>query len=398
MTFGAHRGKSILPGPRRLALVLNLFLAMHHFLCAGLDICLRILQRTNPRGDDEMPFALALTLELNWLSLEQRGELEPLGSRDLAMGPRLPANVVDISSYLPERAARPRFVTPTPMPRPRWHWASAFIVVTICLAILPFLLATADLAPGEYLTGIGEQRTIPLADGSRISMNTQSRLRVRFTEHGRDIELIEGEALFSVAHDPARPFKVHARRTIVEALGTKFSIYLGNSGTRIAVTQGRVRVFENLNPTPVILNPDGLLWTDTEVFEFSQQPEGLVVSAGQEARVSHEDSFGDFEVETRWVALEELERRLAWVNGNLFFKGETLGEAVGDFNRYNWRKLKIADPAIAGFQLGGQFETTDVSGFLDALKELYGIRATTIGDPASHDSFVELRRRPTGPP
>ena len=344
-----------------------------------------------------MPFALALTLELNWLSLEQRSELEKLGSRSLTAGRRLPANVVDIASYLPERPARDRLITATPAPRPRWNWATAFIV-TVFLATLPFLLATADLAPGEYLTGIGEQRTIPLADGSRIIMNTQSRLRVRFTEHGRDIELIEGEALFCVAHDPARPFRVHARRTIVEALGTKFSIYLGNSGTKIAVTQGRVRVFENLNPTPIILNPDGLMWTDTVVFEFSQPPEGLVVSAGQEARVSHQDSFSDFEVETRWVALEELERRLAWVNGNLFFKGETLGEAVEEFNRYNWRKLKIADPTIAGFQLGGQFETTDVDAFLDALKELYGIRSTTSGAPTSHDSFVELRRRPTGPP
>ena len=345
-----------------------------------------------------MPFALALTLELNWLSLEQRGELEVLGSRNVSAGQRLPGNVVDISNYLPERPSRHRFIAPTPTARPGWNWATAFIVVIVCVAVLPFLVATADLAPGEYLTGMGEQRTIPLADGSRITMNTQSRLRVRFTEHGRDIELIEGEALFSVAHDPARPFRVHAKRTIVEALGTKFSIYIGNSGTKIAVTQGRVRVFENLNPTPIILNPDGLLWTDTAVFEFSQAPEGLVVNAGQEARVSHEDSFTDFEVETRWVAIEELERRLAWVNGNLFFKGETLGEAVTEFNRYNWRKLKIADPSIAGFQLGGQFETTDVAAFLDALKQLYGIRATTIGDPASHDSFTELRRRPIGPP
>ena len=70
-------------------------------------------------------------------------------------------------------------------------------------------------------------------------MNTQTRLRVRYSPHGRDIELIEGEALFNVARDPLRPFRVHARRTIVEALGTRFSIYLGNSGTQIAVTQGQ---------------------------------------------------------------------------------------------------------------------------------------------------------------
>lgn len=397
-----HRGKSFswpmgLPGqgPRRLAVVLKIFIALHHFLCAGLDLCLRILHRTSRNAGDEMPFALALTLELNWLTLDQRAGLEAFGTRN----PTLPANVVDISRYLPERPQRHRLIEqPLPSPPPsRWDWAPALVVVLLCLAALPFLFVTADLPPGEYLTGIGEHRTIPLADGSRIVMNTQTRLRVRYSPHGRDIELIEGEALFSVARDPLRPFRVHARHTIVEALGTRFSIYLGNSGTKIAVTQGRVKVFENLNPTPVILNPNGLLWTDTVVFEFSSEPEGLVVSAGHEAHVS-QDSFADFEVDTRQVALEELERRLAWVNGNLFFKGETLGEAVDEFNRYNWRKLKVSDPLIHDLRLGGEFETTNLDSFVEALNKLYGIRATSLGEPGSREPIIELSHRPTGPP
>jgi transmembrane sensor len=374
--------------------VLKTFIALHHFLCAGLDMSLRILRRTSRNDADEMPFALALTLELTWLSFEQRAELEAYGTQT----PTRAGNVVDISRYLPERPLRHRFIEQrAATPAPRWTWAPVFGVALVCLAILPFLFATPDLPTGEYLTGIGEHRTIPLADGSRIAMNTQTRLRVRYSPHGRDIELIEGEALFYVARDPLRPFRVHARRTIVEALGTQFSIYLGNSGTKIAVTQGRVRVFENLNPTPVILNPNGLLWTDTALFEFSQSPEGLVVSAGHEARISR-DSFSDFEVETRRVELEELERRLAWVNGNLFFKGETLGEAIGEFNRYNWRKLKVTDPAIQDLQLGGEFETTNVDGFIDALNKLYGIRAMSLEDPGSREPTIELRHRPTGPP
>jgi ferric-dicitrate binding protein FerR (iron transport regulator) len=395
VTVGAHRGNEILHGHPRLGAVLKVFFALHHFLCNGLDLCLRLLQRINPRGGDEMPFSLALTLELNWLSLEQRGELEVLGSQHSTPGHRA-ANVVDISKYLPERPLRERLVQPPPAPN--WHWATTVIIVMTCLAILPYLFLTTELSPGEYSTGIGEHRTIPLSDGSQITMNTQSRLRVRFNPRGRDIELIEGEALFSVARDSIRPFRVHARHTIVEALGTQFSIYLGNSGTKIAVTRGRVRVFENLNPTPIILNPDGLLWTDTAVFEFLQPPDGLVVTAGQEARVSHEDSFTDFEVESRWVAIAELERRLAWVNGNIFFRGETLGAAVEEFNRYNWRKLKVADPAIGQLQLGGEFETTNLGGFVDALNRLYGIRATIIGDPGSRNPVIELRRRPSGPP
>lgn len=355
---------------------------------------LRILRRTSRNSADEMPFALALTLELTWLTLEQRAKLEAYGTPNPTRG----GNVVDISRYLPRRPLRHRFIEqPSTPPAPTWSWAPVFTLVLVCLAILPFLFATPDLPTGEYLTGIGEHRTIPLADGSRIAMNTQTRLRVRYSPHGRDIELIEGEVLFSVARDPLRPFRVHARRTIVEALGTQFSIYLGNSGTKIAVTEGRVKVFENLNPTPVILNPNGLLWTDTAMFELAQSPEGLVVSAGHEARVSR-DSFTDFEVETRRVELEELERRLAWVNGNLFFKGETLGEAVDEFNRYNWRKLKVTDPAIHDLQLGGEFEATNLDSFIGALNRLYGIRALSLADPDSRDQTIELRHRVTGPP
>jgi transmembrane sensor len=377
--------------------VLKLFTALQHSLRAGLNFCRRLLRPTRRRGDDEMPYSLALAMELNWLSLEQRIELAELGTRLSAMGQRLPDNVVDIVPYLPERPFRDKLIQPPPQPR-QWHWTTTCIVVLACLAFLPYLFITADPSPGEYVTGIGEHRTIPLSEGSQIIMNTQSRLRVRFGPHGREIELSEGEALFSVAPDSTRPFRVHARRTLVEALGTQFSVYLGNSGTKIAVTQGRVRVFENLNPTPIILNPDGLLWTDTTVFEFLQPPEGLVVSAGQEARVTNEDSFTDFELEARWVALGELERRLAWVNGNLFFKGETLGEAVEEFNRYNWRKLRIADPTITQLTLGGEFETTNLDSFIGALNKTFGIRATNVGEPGARAPTIELRRRPTGPP
>jgi transmembrane sensor len=394
VTLGEQRGKSLSQSPRRLAVVLKTFIALHHFLCVGLDLCLRILHHTSKNARDEMPFALALTLELNWLTFEQRSALEVFGTQN----PTLPPNVVDISRYLPERPLRHRFIEPVVAPRrATWKWTPAIAVILACVALSQFLFVTADLSPGEYVTGVGEHRTIPLADGSRVALNTQTRVRVRYSPHGRDIELIEGEALFSVSRDPLRPFRVHARRTIVEALGTQFSIYLGNSGTRISVTQGRVKVFENLNPTPVILNPDGLLWTDTATIEPSASSEGLVVNAGQEARVS-QDTFTDFEVEARWVALEELERRLAWVNGNLFFKGETLGEAVDEFNRYNWRKLKVADPAIHDLQLGGEFETTNLDGFVEALNKLYGIRAMGLGETGSREATIELWHRPTGPP
>jgi transmembrane sensor len=350
-----------------------------------------------------MAFSLALTVELIWLSDKQRAELESLGAGKPPAKAALPDNVIQFSHYYPERAMRTRIMeSPTPVNppgHPRWHWATAAVVAALFLSISPLLFQTPALTSGEYVTGMGEHRTIPLADGSIITMNTQSRLRVRFFAHERVIDLLEGEALFSVAHDPARPFRVHARRTVVEALGTQFSIYLGNSGTKIAVTQGRVKIFESLNQQPIILNPEGLIWTDTAMFEFYQPPTGFALGAGEEAHVPRDEGMQtNFEVEMRHMTPSEIERHLAWVDGEIAFDGETLQEATDEFNRYNWRKLKVSDPAIAEVRIGGWFKTTNVNEFVGALNLLFGVRAVAAEDPISHERVIELKRRQTGPP
>lgn len=335
--------------------------------------CLRPLRRRRRSPHrDEIPFSLALALELTWLSAEQRSELETLGSPNPT---RLPDNVIPFARYHPERILRS--VESPPAPRqPRWHWATAFIVATVFLSISPLVLYWLGPTSGEYLTGMGEHRTIPLADGSTVTMNTHSRLKVRLSAHERNIELLEGEALFSVAHDAARPFKVQARQTIIEVIGTQFSVYLSNSGTQIAVSQGRVRVFDLHEPQA-----------------------GLTVSAGEQARVSRDDALQtNFEVQLRRMTPGELERRLAWVDGEIAFDGETLQEAAEQFNRYNWRQLKVSDPAIANVHIGGWFKSTNVDGFIGALHRLFGLRAVPTTDPFSQSQVIELERRPTGPP
>jgi ferric-dicitrate binding protein FerR (iron transport regulator) len=73
-------------------------------------------------------------------------------------------------------------------------------------------------------------------------------------------------------------------------------------------------------------------------------------------------------------------------------------EVVEEFNRYNWRRLEIADPSIANLQVGGWFESTNVDGFVADLNKVFGIRAVTTEDAASHEQIIQLRRRPSGPP
>jgi ferric-dicitrate binding protein FerR (iron transport regulator) len=289
-----------------LDLVLKSFFALQHLLCGALALCVRALRLTRNTGE-ELPFQLALTLELTWLRPEQRYQLEACGS---------PTNIVDFSSYYPDRALRSRR-TPTPVPtRLRWHWSTACVVTTLFLGLTPLLLAWIGPRSGEYSTDMGEHRSIALTDGSTVVMTAQSHMRVRFSARGRDIELLQGEALFSVAPDGKRPFRVHAGQTILETVGTGFSVVnLADGGTRVGVTRGQVQVFARPQQGSILLNPYGLAWTGMTMFGSAPPPAGIVISAGHEARASW-DRY-TLEVESRAVPVAELERHTAWTNGLL---------------------------------------------------------------------------------
>lgn len=207
-----------------------------------------------------------------------------------------------------------------------------------------------------YSTAVGEFHRVPLEDGSQIALNTASKVRVAFTKSQRRVELIEGEAQFEVAHDPKRPFFVVAGNTVVRAVGTEFVVRLRHQDSvDVLVTEGRVAI-----------NP----------------PSTTTVSAGQMVLVRKNG------ITTRTV--EDMTRRLAWTEGMVIFAGETLAEAVSEFNRYNHRHLVISDDAIANRKVGGAFRTTSPEKFAVALEKTFGIEARveeTAGTP------IRLSRR-----
>jgi ferric-dicitrate binding protein FerR (iron transport regulator) len=140
------------------------------------------------RRADEAPFSVALKFELTWLSRAQRAQLEALAPNR----PQLPANVVEFRHYFPDRIPRPPEevpATPSPPP-PRWHWPTARIVTLVLGIAVVVGLYIAALSPSDYVSGIGERRVLHIEDGSTITMNTRSRMRVWLTRHGRDIEFM----------------------------------------------------------------------------------------------------------------------------------------------------------------------------------------------------------------
>jgi transmembrane sensor len=212
----------------------------------------------------------------------------------------------------------------------------------------------------SYETGVGGREKIELTDGSTVDLNTNTELDARITGSRRDIMLTRGEALFHVAHDSKRPFYVVAGGTVVRAVGTAFSVRIRDpEHVDVLVAEGRVAV--------------GAPGTEANFENPSLLAGAPKVSAGEAASVRR-----------NWVAIrsvlpKDVSRKLAWTAGHLAFQGETLDDAVQEFNRYNQRQITIADPSIVKVQVGGIFLTTDPDSFIAALQRSFGIRVQ-VGD------------------
>jgi transmembrane sensor len=205
--------------------------------------------------------------------------------------------------------------------------------------------------PGNtFATPVGAVASLPMSDGSKVTLNTDTEVKVLITETERRIDLRHGEAFFEVAKDPDRPFVVTVDDKRVIALGTKFSVRREAAGIQVIVTEGAVRV-ESVSGAGV----------------ENIAPRRL--TAGTMARTNRSGLM----VQTQ--QLPQAEEQLAWRSGVLVLRDVTLAEAAAEFNRYNDRKFVIKDAAAAQLRVGGNFRTTDVDAFVRLLEQGYPVRA-----------------------
>jgi transmembrane sensor len=220
---------------------------------------------------------------------------------------------------------------------------------------------------GVYATDIGEQRTVRLADGSTVELNALSRITVTLSKTLRDIELTRGQALFHVAKDGARPFIVQSEGVTVGAVGTQFDVYRKRNGTTVTVLEGEVAVVpkrdsraereEDSAPSILGSRSDEAAGTNGAT---------ILVSAGEQVTVTPHD------VQRRHKA--DVAAATAWVEQRLIFDATPLGDVADEFNRYNTRKLVIADPALRSVGISGVYSTADPAslvGFLRAQPDLH---------------------------
>ena len=210
----------------------------------------------------------------------------------------------------------------------------------------------------DYRTPVGGLASVPMSDGSKVTLNTNSEIRVAVTEKERDVELEQGEAFFQVAKDPKRPFVVRAGRRRIIAVGTEFSVRREGDDIQVVVTQGQVRLDSAGSAIPV----------HSEVRDLPRSG-AAQIDAGTIARASGSG------VLLQQKPLAEAEESLSWREGVLVLHQMTLGEAAAEFNRYNIRKIVIEDPAVASLRVAGSFRANNVDAFVRLLVRGYPLRS-----------------------
>jgi transmembrane sensor len=236
--------------------------------------------------------------------------------------------------------------------------SKTLIKATIAVFVLALLIGGAAFIfrpDGQtYSTGIGKRQTVALRDGSKIDLNTDTSVHVEISGDRRFVALNHGEAYFQIAHEEASPFVVTANGHRITVLGTTFSIRADFGRTEIALYEGRVW-YSDGQRKPSVKN--SALLTSGDV----------LVSANGKTSVGKESAA-------------DISRKIGWRRGVLVFGNTTLTEAASEFNRYNQRKIVIANTTIGGLRVGGTFPTTDVDDFTHLVQSVLGLHVENHAD------------------
>lgn len=236
----------------------------------------------------------------------------------------------------------------------RSNWKPAALAASVAIvAIFGVRLAQLPLGGQQpqaqvLATAVGGHKIVPLDDGSRIELNTATLVRASVTSESREVWLDKGEAYFDVLHSATVPFVVHAGVKTITVLGTKFSVRRDGDQVTVAVLSGRVRVSDAAAP---------------ESSSAASVAAGSVAVTKADSTLVTESSAANVEAD------------LAWRDGQLIFRNDTLAEAAAEFNRYNDRKMVVSGK-VAELKISGSFKASNEDGFGRLLRDAYGLNVT----------------------
>jgi len=214
-------------------------------------------------------------------------------------------------------------------------------------------------------TAIGEQRSVILADGSKLELAPDSRVRTRFTLVERNVELERGQAFFAVAHGTLRPFIVHVNNLKVTAVGTAFDVRVDPGGAVVTVSEGRVNVA-----------------TMTDEVGAGPRTDAGTVRAGVGERVT-------FSRSARRLTVATVDPKVAgsWRDGKLQFQDDPLEDVVGVVNRYGGPQISLAG-ALQQTRFTGTVSPNHIRDWLKALEQIYAVEMV---DEGANGVLIRLR-------
>lgn len=229
-------------------------------------------------------------------------------------------------------------------------WLTAACVLLALLGGAAWRAVTTREVPAlAYAAKRGERATVALADRSQLVLNSETELEVRLGSDARRVSLQRGEALFTVAHDEKRPFKVTVGDGEVTALGTRFQVRRDAEQVTVTLLEGRITV------------------------DRGRLDEHTQLEPGDQVRFT--------------VATPQMERRVvdpevvaSWSTGRLRFRGTPLADVLGEVNRYSETQIRVTDPALARTPISGTFQVGDSTSVVSALEALLPVRAVEATD------------------
>lgn len=276
-------------------------------------------------------------------------------------------------------------------------WSPGGVTVTASIALIALTLTLViggniTDTNGIYATIVGQQKTIEMADGSRLQLNTNSKVAVEYSDNFRNIRLIQGEVHFDVAKNPQLPFRVYAGNGRVQAVGTAFTVYLKDKEVDILVTEGRVALaslgstLANVKDNKITTNietktvPEAIdHFANSTPLKMAELDAGqaaiLKATENQPATQTSVANTKENTVEiTQTMTDEELARRQSWRSGLLVFSGEPLTQVIDEISRYTTISIEIADPSIGAIEIGGRYRVGDIDEMFDALEANFGLQ------------------------
>jgi transmembrane sensor len=232
-------------------------------------------------------------------------------------------------------------------------WRS-LTTVSVSVAVIAMTVLIFQDNRQSYSTAIGEYQQVRLDDGSLIELNTNSSVTLSLSDSLRQVELVRGEAFFTVAPDKNRPFIVGIGGADVQALGTAFNIYRQGAGkARVHVVEGVVRVSETQGSAV-------------------SAPESRMLLADQALEFSETTGIAD-------LPRQNIQQATAWREGQILFDGASLGEATRVLNRYLEHKILLADGAQSAHRISGIFSSRERQATLLAVAQAFDLELSRPG-------------------